>query len=57
MQKKEIPATSLPQYFKAKIEEAEQLLAEKMEDVRRLQAQRNERNNKVETIFSSLNKF
>jgi hypothetical protein len=39
--------SSLRQYYATKIVEADQKLAEKMQDVRRLQAQRNELNNKV----------
>jgi 26S proteasome regulatory subunit T6 len=38
---------SLRQYYSSKIRENEQCVADKMQNVRRLQAQRNEMNNKV----------
>jgi len=40
-------ASTLRQYYTSKIQEAKQQLTEKMQNVRRLQAQRNEMNNKV----------
>ena len=45
-------------YYATKISEAEQLLAEKMQNVRRLHAQRNELNNKVciERLQNSIRK-
>jgi len=41
-------------YYKTKIEESQQLLAEKVQNVRRLQAQRNELNNKVRMLKEEL---
>lgn len=40
-------ASTLRQYYTSKIQEAKQQLTDKMQNVRRLQAQRNEMNNKV----------
>lgn len=42
---------SLKRYFKTKIEEAQHKLQEKQQNVRRLQAQRNELNSKVRYYF------
>ncbi|KAI1730669.1 ATPase family associated with various cellular activities (AAA) domain-containing protein [Ditylenchus destructor] len=46
--------STLKTYYKTKIEEAQQLLAEKQQNVRRLQAQRNELNNKVRMLKEEL---
>ena len=42
--------STLRQYYASKIQEAESTLAERMQNFRRLQAQRDELNNKVSTI-------
>lgn len=45
---------SLKNYYKTKIEDAQQLLTEKSQNVRRLQAQRNELNGKVRMLKEEL---
>lgn len=45
---------NLKNYYKTKIEDAQQLLAEKNQNVRRLQAQRNELNSKVRMLKEEL---
>ena len=46
--------SSLKTYYKTKIEDAQQRLVEKAQDVRRLQAQRNELNSKVRALKEEL---
>ncbi|KAL7074516.1 hypothetical protein ACQ4LE_006324 [Meloidogyne hapla] len=50
-------ASTLRQYYTSKIQEAKQQLTEKMQNVRRLQAQRNEMNNKVRMLKEELSKL
>lgn len=45
---------SVKVYYKTKIEEAQHLMKEKVQNVRRLQAQRNELNNKVRMLKEEL---
>jgi 26S proteasome regulatory subunit T6 len=45
---------SVKVYYRTKNEEAQQLLKEKLQNVRRLQAQRNELNNKVRMLKEEL---
>jgi 26S proteasome regulatory subunit T6 len=48
------PENSLKTYYKTKIEDAQQRLGEKAQNVRRLQAQRNELNSKVRSLKEEL---
>lgn len=46
--------STLKTYYRTKVEEAQQLLVEKLQNVHRLQAQRNELNAKVRSLKEEL---